>query len=107
MKSIKLFKYKDSCEFMAFLVAYGYKLEDVKGFSLAEKRQYRGNVLKIYNIRFKDGEYEYFQEATFKDFNEYHQCRLGFKGDKLLSWFEDSDVRRYKLKEKNEYVVKC
>ena len=98
MKSIKLFKYKDTCGFENFLNAYGYKFEDVKGFSPAERRQYRGNVLKIYNIRFNDGEYEYFKVVTFKSFNEYRQSRLGFNGDKLLDWFEDSYIRMYKTK---------
>ena len=97
MKSIKLFKYKDSCEFMAFLVAYDYKLEDVKGFGLAEKRQCCGNILKIYNVHFNDGEYEYFKVVAFASFNEYHQARLGFKGDKLLRWYEDAEFRKYKL----------
>ena len=83
MKSIKLFKYKDMRAFEEFLSAYGYKLEDVKGFSLVEKKQYFGNVLKEYSVHFKDGEYEYFKVVLFKDFNEYHQSRLGFKGSKL------------------------
>ena len=84
MKSIKYFKYLDTKQFNAFLTAYCYKLDDVKGFSLSEKRQYRCNVLTIYNIHFKDGEYEYFKVVTFKNFNEYYQSKLGFNGDKLL-----------------------
>ena len=83
MKSIKLFKYKDMHAFEEFLASYGYKLEDVEGFSAAEKKQYLGNVLKEYSVHFKDGEYEYFRVVLFKDFNEYHQSRLGFKGSKL------------------------
>ena len=83
MKSIKLFKYKDMRAFEEFLSAYEYKLEDVEGFSLVEKKQYFGNVLKEYSVHFKDGEYEYFRVVLFKDFNEYHQSRLGFKGSKL------------------------
>ena len=96
MKSIKYFKYVSTNQFNAFLVAYGYKLDDVKGFSFDEQKQYRGNVLKWYKIHFKDGEYEYFKVVYFKSFNEYYQSKLGFNGDKLLSWWEDADVRRYK-----------
>ena len=107
MKNIKYFKYNNTRAFERFLTAYGYKLEDVVGFKFIEQKQYQGNILKEYSVHFKDDEHGYFKVATFKDFNEYHQCRLGFKGDKLLSWFEDSDVRRYKLKDSNEYVVKC
>ena len=84
MKSIKYFKYVNKEKFNIFLNAYGYKLSDVKGFSFAGKKQYRGNVLKLYNIRFNDGEYEYFKVVTFRSFNEYYQSKLGFNGDKLL-----------------------
>ena len=100
MKSIKSFKYKDSSKFEEFVAAYGYKLEDVKGFSLVEKKQYLGNVLTEYFIHFQDGEYECFREVIFKDFNEYHQARLGFKGSKLEEWFQDANIREYK---KNMY----
>ena len=93
MKDIKYFKYVKKEKFNIFLKDYGYKLEDVKGFSLAERRQYRGNVLKIYNIHFNDGESVYFKVVCFKSFNEYYECKLGFKGEKLLEWFEDADVR--------------
>ena len=93
MKSIKLFKYVNKEKFNIFLSAYGYKLDDVVGFSLAEKRQYHGNILKIYNIRFNDGEYEYFKVVTFRSFNEYRQSALGFNGNKLLDWYEDANVR--------------
>ena len=96
MKSIKYFKYVSTKQFNAFLVAYGYKLDDVKGFSFDGKKQYRGNILKEYCIHFKDGEYEYFKVVYFKSFNEYHQVRLGFRGGKLFNWWEDADVRRYK-----------
>ena len=84
MKSIKSFKYFNEKCFSYFLKDYSRKLEDVKGFSVAEKRQYRGNILKIYSIRFNDGEYEYFQTVLFKSFNEYKQSALGFNGNKLL-----------------------
>ena len=105
MKSIKLFKYKDTCEFMGFVGAYDYKLNDVVGFSYAGKKQYHGNILKEYFIHFKDGEKEYFRIAIFKNFNEYHQSRLGFKGDKLLDWYENADFRKYK-KSDGSYFVK-
>ena len=85
MKSIKCFKYVNKKCFSYFLNAYGYKLSDVKGFSLVEKKQYRNNILKVYFIHFKDGEKEYFKVATFKNFNEYKQSSLGFNGNKLLS----------------------
>ena len=98
MKNIKLFKFKDTCEFESFLRDYGYSFEDIKGWNLAEKRQYCGNVLKIYSIYFNDGEYEYFQFVYFKSFNEYRQTRLGFRGEKLLRWFEDSYIKWYKTK---------
>ena len=84
MKSIKYFKYKNKEKFERFLSSYDYKLEDVKGFVLVEKQQYRGNILKVYSIHFKDGEYEYFKVVYFKSFNEYHQSRLGFNGERLL-----------------------
>ena len=66
MKNINLFKFKDTSEFWAFLGAHGYKLEDVVGFSFAGKRQCKGNVLKLYNVRFNDGEYEYFKVIILK-----------------------------------------
>ena len=84
MKSIKCFKHVNKRCFNLFLKEYGYKLDDVKGFSVAQKSQYHGNILKIYNIRFNDGEYEYFKVVYFKSFNEYHQSSLGFNGNKLL-----------------------
>ena len=96
MKSIKFFRYKDMCKFEEFLSAYEYKLEDVKGFKFIEQKQYSGNVLKLYFICLKDGEEICFTVADFKSFNEINQCRLGFKGDKLLGWYEDAAVRRYK-----------
>ena len=96
MKSIKSFKYINENNFNVFLNNYGYKLDDVKGFSLAEKRQCRGNILKIYNIRFNDGEYEYFKVAVFESFNEYKQSSLGFNGNKLLDWWENANIRMYK-----------
>ena len=96
MKDIKYFKYKDTSNFIGFIGSYDHKLEDVVGFSFDEQKQHQGNVLKWYKIYFKDGEYEYFKVAIFKDIHEYHQVKLGFKGNKLLDWFEDADIRVHK-----------
>ena len=96
MKNIKYFKYVNENNFNVFLDSYGYKIDDVKGFSVAEKKQYRCNVLTIYNIYFKDGEYECFKVAVFKSYNEYRQSGLGFNGNKLLDWWENADIRMYK-----------
>ena len=85
MKSIKNFKFKNTNEFWVFLNSYGYKFEDIKGFSFAGQRQCRGNILKIYNVRFNDGEYEYFKVISFKDSNEYRQALLGSNCNKLIS----------------------
>ena len=98
MKSIKYFKYKDTSSFLGFVCAYGYKLEDVKGFKFVEQKQHQGNVLKLYYICFNDGEEICFTVVIFKDFNEIKQARLGFKGNKLLGWYEDASVREYKTK---------
>ena len=98
MKNINFFKYKNTCKFEKFLNEYGYKLDDVRGYKFIEQKQYCGNVLKLYFICLSDGEEICFTVVIFKDFNEYHQARLGFKGDVLLSWFEDADVRKYKTK---------
>ena len=102
MKNIKSFKYWYSYEFERFLSAYGYKIEDVKGFSVSSIKRYHGNILKTYIIYFNDDEYEYFKVVYFKSFNECNQSRLGFKGDKMLRWYEDANIRKYKLN--NEYI---
>ena len=111
MKNIKYFKYKNTYEFGRFLKAYDYILDDVEGFSVVGTKWYHGNVLKVYFIHFNDGEKEYFKEVSFKSWNERNQSRLGFKGDKLLSWYEDANVRKYKVKDvwgmKDEYVIEC
>ena len=98
MKNIKYFQYKDTNNFIGFIESYDYKLDDVIGFSFDDKKQYHGNVLKWYKIYFKDGEYEYFKVAVFKSFNEYHQSALGFSGNKLSEWFENANIRNYKVK---------
>ena len=93
MKSIKYFKYKNKDAFKYFLSSYDYKLDDVKGFSFAEQKQYRGNVLKWYKVHFKNGEYEYFKVVIFRSFNAYYDAKLGFSGNKLLEWYENADVK--------------
>ena len=98
MKNIKYFKYKDTEAFKKFLDEYGYSIDDAKGFKFIDQRQYHGNVLKVYFICLNDGEEVYFKVAVFKSFNEYRQSALGFNGNKLLEWFEDSNVRKYKVK---------
>ena len=85
MKSIKLFKYKDTQGFESLLSSYEYKFEDVEGFKLVEQKQCQGNILKLYYIYFNDGEEICFTVANFKDVHEYHQTKLGFKGNRLLS----------------------
>ena len=84
MKNIKCFKYVNENNFNVFLNSYGYTLEDVKGFKLIIKKQYRNNILKVYRVYFNDDEYAYFRVAVFENFNEYRQSSLGFNGSKLL-----------------------
>lgn len=103
MKNIKYFKYINTKQFIVFLKDYGYCAADVDGFNLIAQKQYRGNTLKMYAIFLKDGEYEYFKVVCFKSFNEYHQARLGFNSNRLLNWYEDANVRMYKVCE--EYVI--
>ena len=98
MKNIKYFKYVNKEKFKKFLSAYGYKLEDVEGFSVIGEKHYHGNILKVYSIWFNDCSEEYFKEVSFKSLNECHQCRLGFNGDKLLRWYDDANIRKYKVK---------
>ena len=93
MKSIKYFKYRNKEKFNVFLNAYGYKLDNVVGFSVVDKKQYRGNILKTYFIHFDDGEKEYFKVVIFRSINEYYQSKLGFNGNKLLEWYDDANVR--------------
>ena len=84
MKNIKYFKYVNTKHFNVFLHSYGYKLENVKGYSYVGRKQYNGNILKLYFIHFNDGEKEYFKVVYFKDFNEYRQSSLSFNGERLL-----------------------
>ena len=106
MKNINLFRYKDTSEFWAFLSSYDYKLDDVIGFSLVERKQHDNNTLTEYCIHFKDGEHEYFRAVCFKDFNEYRQAKLGFSYNKLIDWFESADIRGYKTRDCWIYGVK-
>ena len=103
MKNIKYFKHWYSYEFEKCLGDYGYSLDDVKGFSLSSIKRYRGNILKTYIIYVYDGESVYFSVAYFKSFNEYNRSWLGFNGNKLLRWYEISDIRLYKLND--EYIL--
>ena len=99
MRNIKYFNYKNTYEFQKCLKECGYTLDDIKGFSFNDKEQYHNNILKTYNIHFKDGESVYFKEVCFKSFNEYRQSALGFNGDKLLDWYQDSNIIKYKTKD--------
>ena len=97
MKNIKYFKYKNTYNFEKFLREYGYTLSDAVGFSVNVIFHYRGNVFKSYIIYLKDAMLACFKVVYFKSFNEYHQCRLGFNGEKLLEWYNDANIRKYKL----------
>ena len=97
MNNIKRFKYANTYELEKCLKDYGYTLDDVKGFSYHGKKQYHGNVFKLYSIWFKDYNEEYFSVVYFKSYNEYKQCALGFNGNKLLKWYESANIRKYKL----------
>ena len=109
MKNIKYFKYWYTYEFEKFLKEYGYTLNDVKGFSVGYKKQYRGNILKIYAIHFKGNDMHAFSTILFKSLNEYHQTALGFNGNKLLNWYEDANIIKYKVKDiygiNDKYVI--
>ena len=102
MKSIKCFKYWYSFEFEKCLKDYGYTIDDVKGFSVSGIKRYRGNILKTYIVYVYDGESVYFSVVYFKSFNEYHQSRLGFNGNRLLRWYEIAVIKLYKLSD--EYI---
>ena len=111
MKNLKYFKYKNTYEFEKFLSGYGYILSDVVGFSVAGVDYYHGNILKEYMIYISGRVHVFFKVAYFKSFNECNQCRLGFNGDKLLEWYDDANIRHYKVKDvwgvKDEYVIEC
>ena len=96
MKNIKQFKYWYTYEFEKCLKDYGYTIDDVKGFRVSSIMCYRGNTLKTYVIYVYDGEAVYFSVAYFKSFNEYRQSWLGFNGEKLLNWYQDANIKKYK-----------
>ena len=103
MKSIKHFKYKSTYNFEKFLDGYGYTLNDAVGFSTYDKQQYNGNILREYVIYLSDHDHIFFKTVDFKSFNEYHQSRLGFNSERLLNWYQDANVRRYKSNDR--YVI--
>ena len=107
MKSIKFFKYYNTCAFERFLNTHGYKTKDVKDFRVVEKKQRFGNILKVYSISFRDGNEKYFKVVFFKNFDECNQSILGFKDDKLLRWWKDANVKKYKIKNLNVYGMEC
>ena len=79
MKSIKLFKYKNTWEFGRFC-----GLKYAVGFRVVGVDRYQGNVLKEYSILFENGNKKPFKVVFFKNFFECNYSRLGRKGDKLL-----------------------
>lgn len=99
MKDIKHFIYKNIYEYDKFLKKYGYMKDDVNGYSTGWKEEYHGNFLKVYIIYFNDGEYKLFRVIYFKDINEYDKARLGVYNNKLLSWYDSANVRKYKVKD--------
>ena len=109
MKSIKYFQYKNTFAFEKFLCDNGYWVENITGFSYGWKEQYHGNILKVYFIHFNDGEYELFRIVYFKSFNECNSARLGLINNKLLMWYDDANIRKYKVKDvwgmKDFYVI--
>ena len=102
MKSIKYFNYKNTYEYEKFLKAYGYSIDDVKGFNVSSITRYNGNILKTYKIYIHDGESVYFSVAYFKSFNEYNKAWLGFNGNRLLEWYNKAAIKQYKLN--GEYI---
>ena len=109
MKNIKYFKYKNTYSFEKFLKEYGYSISDAVGFSVNYKWCYHGNILKEYAIGLSDHNHIYFRVVYFKSLNEYDQSRLGFNGDRLLSWCNSSNVIHYKVKDvwglNDRYVI--
>ena len=66
MKSIKYFNYKNTLGFETFLKDCGYEINDVEGFSLVATKPYYNDILKVYEVYFKDGQYFYFKKVVFK-----------------------------------------
>lgn len=100
MKNIKCFKHVNIKDFDCFLNNYGYKLDNVVGFGLYDKKQYCGNILKTYIIYLNDGEHIYFKVAYFKSFIEFRKRRLEFPNSVLSGWYWFSNVKMYKLNDK-------
>ena len=92
MKEIKNFKYINTHIFSEYVDGYGYDLADAVGYSLFDKKQYRGNIFKTYVIYFNDHDHTYFKVVYFKSLNEYRQSVLGFCGNKLLRWFQNANI---------------
>lgn len=103
MKNIKLFKFWYTHDFEKCLKDYGYTLDDVKGFNVSSIKRYNGNIFKTYKVYVYEGESVYFSVAFFKSFNEHNQARLGYKGQKLLEWYQKAIIKFYKLN--NEYIM--
>ena len=97
MKNIKSFKYKNTYEFEKCLNGYGYTIDDVIGFSVSAIHHYHGNIFKSYIIYFKDEYLACFKVVCFKSFNEYRQSGLGFNGNTLLGWYQDANIKAYKV----------
>ena len=104
MKNIKFFEYTKTQMFEWFLVKKKCWLEDIVGFSLGIQKQYCGNILKEYFIHFKGGKKESFKVVYFKDYHDYAKSQWGYMGKKLLSWFEDANVRLWKTND-GYYVI--
>ena len=106
MKNIKYFKYTNTYSFERFLKKYGYSMDDVSGYSIGWKEQHDGNVLRAYIIYFNIGEYKIFRILFLKDFNEHEQISLGLKINKVLSWYDGSNIVKYKYN--GRYIIaKC
>ena len=109
MKNIKYFEYKNTFSFEKFLCTNHYWVHNIKGFKFGWKEQYRGNILKAYFIYFNDNEYKIFRVVYFKDLNECDKARLGLINNKLLMWYDDANIRKYKVKDiwgmDDKYVI--
>ena len=109
MKNIKYFEYKNTFAFEKFLCNNHYWVYNITGFKYGWKEQYRGNILKAYFIYFNDNEYKIFRVVYFKDLNECDKARLGLINNKLLMWYDDANIRKYKVKDiwgmDDKYVI--
>ena len=109
MKNIKSFKYKNTFEFDKFLRSNHCWIENIKGFKYGWKEQYHGNILKAYMIYFNDNEYKLFRVVYFKSLDECDKTRLGFIKNKLLMWYDDANIIKYKVKDiyglNDKYVI--